>query len=201
MTFKEKLQMEHPENVDEVWCGGCRNCPSTYGYEKRRDCVFGNNEEKCAKCWNREMPKTEEFIEPKCTFETEVENAYKQGLNDAWELAKQILYGIDKQLIEIFDKKVEPRFFDLTHKRDIINCHTPQEAKAKIEKWRESNKIEVGDVVLALNETLIVVTSIKENMIYGIDEQGLVSARLLFSDVKKAGKHIDLKAILEQIGE
>lgn len=56
MTFKEKLQMEHPDNVNDKYMGGCFLCPHTYGYETRGEslehCV-----EACTACWNREMPE------------------------------------------------------------------------------------------------------------------------------------------------
>lgn len=32
MTCREKLKMEHPELVDERFCGGCYWCPTHYGY-------------------------------------------------------------------------------------------------------------------------------------------------------------------------
>ena len=32
MTFKEKLQQEHPEAIGEKYDGGCKNCPYDYGY-------------------------------------------------------------------------------------------------------------------------------------------------------------------------
>lgn len=34
MTFKEKLQQEHPEYVSDRFAGGCEKCPHTYGYEE-----------------------------------------------------------------------------------------------------------------------------------------------------------------------
>lgn len=63
MTFKEKLQKEHPEAVVSWARGGCIGCPSTYGYEakdKNRcpqtpECW---TKERCTACWNREIPGT-----------------------------------------------------------------------------------------------------------------------------------------------
>lgn len=133
------------------------------------------------------------------------DEAYNQGLNDAWELAKQILYGVDKQLIEIFDVNVEPVFFDLTHKREIINNHTPQEVKAMTDEWRESQNIKRGDVVKCIY---------KEMHSYGVylgeDEtdywiiypsydvpQSISKEKY---KLKKTGKHLDIQSILSQIG-
>jgi hypothetical protein len=199
MTFLEKaLEMETDKSLTKEDI--IHNfCPSGYGLEDDKCNLV--DRKGCKKCWNREMPNTEPKNELVRDFDCELDMAYEKGMNDAWELAKQILYGIDKQLIEIFDKKVEPRFFDLTHKRDIINCHTPQEAKAKMEKWRESKKIEVGDVVELTVGTKCVVTAIRNDIADGFTEVGYSFYDLPLDELKKTGKHIDIKAILEQIGE
>ncbi|ANU74406.1 hypothetical protein [Blautia pseudococcoides] len=65
MTFKEKLQQEHPVLVNEKWQGGCNGCPETYGYEAESDCLAlddvtdEDRERLCAECWDREMPEEE----------------------------------------------------------------------------------------------------------------------------------------------
>lgn len=55
MTFRERLEQEHPECIGEWFDGGCRKCPDSYGYERHADCdeVDGN----CEDCWNRELPE------------------------------------------------------------------------------------------------------------------------------------------------
>lgn len=60
MTFREKLQKEYPERVIKSYIGGCARCPSDYGYEKKKEekCVMC--EEECRKCWDREIPGTED---------------------------------------------------------------------------------------------------------------------------------------------
>lgn len=59
MTFREKLQREHPEYVDSKWFGGCKSCPAIYGYEafceSEKNCV-PNGGRGCEYCWNREIP-------------------------------------------------------------------------------------------------------------------------------------------------
>lgn len=65
MTFKEKLQKEHPEKVHKRYCGGCSGCPRDYGYEKTFEggCPgpkrFYGSYPECEHCWNREIPVTE----------------------------------------------------------------------------------------------------------------------------------------------
>lgn len=56
MTFREKLQKEHPESVGLKWDGGCCGCPVQYGYEPRRPLCIGST---CRDCWDREIPGTE----------------------------------------------------------------------------------------------------------------------------------------------
>lgn len=57
MTCREKIMIEHRENVSPAYCGGVRGCPGDYGY-------LGDPEycdvtpEKCERCWNREIPET-----------------------------------------------------------------------------------------------------------------------------------------------
>lgn len=58
MTYRERLQKEHPENVDEVYIGGCKGCPCDYGYEANREkCMMRLSS--CAACWDREIPGSE----------------------------------------------------------------------------------------------------------------------------------------------
>lgn len=63
MTYREKLQQEHPESVGEHYLGGCESCPSDWGYEE--ECCFNNlwiymdRRYRCAECWDRRMPDDE----------------------------------------------------------------------------------------------------------------------------------------------
>lgn len=130
---------------------------------------------------------------------------YNKGLEDAWELAKKILYGIDKQVIEIFDVKAEPRFFDLTHKREIINRYTPQEAFAKTKAYEESKEIRVRDEVINQNGLIGVVfaeDSLKDIWFIRWDEcNGGAACSKNTDRIKKTGKHIDIQKILDELKE
>ena len=63
MTAREKLAMEHPEQLDDVEPGGCLGCPEDYGYLPNADfCKSGDDRygdlfERCKKCWDREIPE------------------------------------------------------------------------------------------------------------------------------------------------
>lgn len=66
MTFKEKLQIEHPDCVGGEYAGECKDCPYKYGYESEPEagkpghpCFEGVGIAQCVICWNREIPGTE----------------------------------------------------------------------------------------------------------------------------------------------
>ena len=63
MTCREKLAIEQPDSVGIVYRGGCKGCPSTYGYlDSPSYCTDGAGCD-CYKCWDREIP------EEKLTYE------------------------------------------------------------------------------------------------------------------------------------
>lgn len=52
MTCREKLAKEHPHQVVD-WClGGCKGCPSDYGYAAAPSICHGGF---CHECWGREV--------------------------------------------------------------------------------------------------------------------------------------------------
>lgn len=62
MTCRDKLKMEHPENINPKDYGGCGGCPSTYGYlDDPHYCGDDNygmdREKRCTMCWDREIPE------------------------------------------------------------------------------------------------------------------------------------------------
>lgn len=203
MTYREKLQMEQPEDVNEAFSGGCRNCPATYGYEKKRNCEFWESDEKCAQCWNREMPNTEPKKEVDAADYIEIytdghKKGYDEGLNDAWELAQKCVdlegRGEDNELMF--------KIFNTVFLKQLFNDNTPQEAFAKMKAYEDS-KIEVGDVVVhAVGNHPVLVTKVLDNNYFeGINEFGSVYSYRAGDEWKKTGKHIDIKSFLEQIGE
>ncbi|RHP80482.1 hypothetical protein [Blautia sp. OF01-4LB] len=59
MTFRERLQKEHPRCINEDF-GGCDGCPYEYGYEKKKEEICKVSDEECRKCWDRVIPGTED---------------------------------------------------------------------------------------------------------------------------------------------
>ena len=204
MTFRERLQMEHPKKVGEKYDGGCEGCPEDYGYEKiRYEC---SNE--CEECWNREVSNAEPieycdkcgYIKAQCECEEDVSftddlinQGYNKGLNDAWELAIKIIDDMSEaERYEIFGCRYDT---------DVMKCITPQEALAKLKAYEEQSKIEVGDVFLIYGEEAVVTRVVDEhaNILFGDGVTNNMPVKDLLGD--KTGKHIDIKSFLEQIGE
>ena len=83
MTCREKLAIEHPEELDSKLLGGCTGCPHTYGYARELEWCDDNNitDEKCRRCWDREVEEveTQADAEVKTEVETEVENGSKSS--------------------------------------------------------------------------------------------------------------------------
>lgn len=62
MKCREKLMMEHPDNLSPLWGGGCYGCPVDYDYLTRPSyCPGEPNTVLCTKCWDREIPETEKI--------------------------------------------------------------------------------------------------------------------------------------------
>lgn len=108
---------------------------------------------------------------------------------EAWEIAKKILLYPDHELEEIFGR-TEP-LLELT----------PQEAKAKIEAWEAEGEIEVGDVVDICGDKGIVTSfGTDGDRIDVLYLDGIVNSYRKDKGIKKTGRHIDIKGILNQIG-
>ena len=65
MTCREKLAIERPEELDSECLGGCNGCPHTYGYAREPEWCDDNNitDEKCRRCWDREVEEVETEVE------------------------------------------------------------------------------------------------------------------------------------------
>lgn len=70
MTCREKLKIERPDCITETATGGCVLCPHSYGYMDRPEWCNSNSSaedmfDACDRCWDREIPGTEELAEVK----------------------------------------------------------------------------------------------------------------------------------------
>ena len=133
--------------------------------------------------------------------EEEYNQAFNQGAEAAWELARKIAvipkdggYGGSK-LIEIFNTVLNNEIFNLTY----------PEAAAKVAEWEKTKgKICVGDVVRfkGNNSVEFCVTDIlDDSVLYGINAEGCIYSDINIEFVEKTGRHIDIDSFLKQIGE
>lgn len=79
MTAREKLAMEHPDEVnEELYEGGCFGCPHEYGYLPRpENCEDGI----CTECWDRELPeKGTAIVTPDGKIYTQDKTACEESL-------------------------------------------------------------------------------------------------------------------------
>lgn len=199
MTYKEKLEQEHPEMLSKNYDGGCKDCPHDYGYCENPPIEFCRRTT-CEECWNREMPNTESKDEADCD---DVKAAYEQGLSDAWEMARKIIGILDKDN-HSFDASKLRAIYGTSDILEIFKL-TYQEALAELKAYEDS-RIEVGDVVVwtdFADDTFNgVVLDFKDNT----DDEVVVFTENSCVDVwkiaecKKTGKHIDIQSLLEQIG-
>lgn len=100
MTCREKLALEHPELVRSEFHGGCKDCPSAYGYlEDPHMCAPGDDG--CRACWDREIP--EEKIDGK-TIYSHIGPFEKPAIepmkNNATNAAPHILDSGDRTVFE-----------------------------------------------------------------------------------------------------
>lgn len=106
MTFKEKLQKEHPEEVGAQFIGGCNRCPDDYGYEEYARCserlpeFVGDDSRRCRACWNRTIPGTEK---PKTfNFKPEGLNALIERVATKKDISVTIFITGDSQHISVY---------------------------------------------------------------------------------------------------
>lgn len=88
MTCREKMAIENPLLVGPSFMGDCFGCPSHYGYMDDPDDHFD-----CDKCWDREIPETEETKEKSIMTKEEYEelcrkNGYLGTIPDIFTDAK-----------------------------------------------------------------------------------------------------------------
>lgn len=82
MTFREKLEQEYPQWIDDKLEGGCTGCPSTFGYEDEDPCRHDRIRD-CRACWDRQMPPPPEEKEQ---HDLEINEEIIRGYCNQYEL-------------------------------------------------------------------------------------------------------------------
>ena len=121
-------------------------------------------------------------------------NDYQRGLNDAWEVVKKI---------SRMDTETAERITGYSSLYNIMNNITPEEAVAKVRAYEQhEQEIRIGDEVIAIDKDSVggmyepfIVYKISKTFVYGVGkERG--SHILEITDVKKTGRHYDIKKML-----
>ena len=133
------------------------------------------------------------------------DDAYKRGLEDAWEAARKIFgYEIDggipiDKIGRVFGYSENATFCAA----DIIRHNTASEAIAKLKAYEDGNhsdRIEVGDEVIDKDGDTTIVTNIHERLFDGLCRDGSTMSDLFLEDVRKTGRHYDhIGKLLEAI--
>ena len=132
--------------------------------------------------------------------EVEYNQAFNQGAEAAWELAKKIiLHGKD-----FYSGEELKEIFGYAYSETLMKNYTYQEAAAKVAKWeKEKEEIKVGDEVEKndLRDVRFIVTFTNGGLMNGVTQSGLVFANEKPKEWHKTGRHIDIDGFLKQIGE
>ena len=121
-----------------------------------------------------------------------VEGAYQRGLNDAWQLAEDVIYNRGN-VLDILRCATVGAAFDKYSARQALDMLEEYESKQK-------DRIDVGDEV-DWNGDCFVVTRIYQPLVdkrcNGIAKDGSVYMDVVYDRLTKTGKHYDIASILE----
>ena len=135
--------------------------------------------------------------------EVEYNQAFNQGAETAWELARKIiLYDKDS-----YSGEELKEIFGYAYSQTIMKNYTYQEVATKVEEWEKAKEeIKVGDVVESNNGNgeRIAVIDVWPSA-DGLHFEGISSNKTLTIDASakyytKTGRHIDIGSFLNQIG-
>ena len=141
MTYREKLQKEHPERIDEDSLGGCYACPYEYGYEKKKEEICKVSEEECRKCWDRVIPGTEE----------------KKPLDAASVTLIAETYGLEKQLIKLIEEcgelvtaaaKYDPQYHYTIEHIAAVEDSMKRKIDRQIGRMKEADLLKQGQTLI-----------------------------------------------------
>lgn len=124
-------------------------------------------------------------------------DAYNQGLEDAWECARKIgkvnWLTLEKMGFNNKDKEKNPSW-------DVIMEYSPSEAMAKIKEY-EDNEIKVGDEVRHKMGDKKIVTQLDAEYLYTINSDGYVYEGTRHEFVKTGKHYPQVAEMLKQIRE
>ena len=137
----------------------------------------------------------------------DADEAYKKGLDDAWEAARQLFEYCHADINNaIFDGKAHCGMSADRMARDALNTLSPAEVIAKIRDYEarkkaEDEAVKVGDEMASLEKpTAKVVISSVIDAYHFSGFGGGMSGVFLLKDWRKTGRHFpEIAAVLEQM--
>ena len=130
--------------------------------------------------------------------EEEYNQAFNQGAEAAWELARKIN---DMDIYDTEEIFIEAGAF---HLGNVLENYTYPEAAAKVAEWEKAKEeIKRGDIVINKPDASVefCVTDIDcDGYLYGIGRNGGTYSGRDPKDWHKTGRHIDIDSFLKQIG-
>ena len=133
--------------------------------------------------------------------EEECNQAFNQGTEAAWELARKIVLLQSQGGMN--DEDYKGAFGSGVSKTYIIKNYTYAEAAAKVAEWEKAKEeIKAGDVLENIydsNVKCIVTNLYPNNRAYLVFDDGTAGIHEL-ENMKKTGRHIDIDGFLKQIG-
>ena len=133
--------------------------------------------------------------------EEEYNQAFNQGAEAAWELAKKIILN-DKGCYSGEELK---EIFGYAYSQTLIRNYTYTKAAAKVAEWEKAKgEIKAGDIVKIHegndNDLCVLYVSTDKKYYNAVDEYGAVYNMLTKGMITKTGRHIDIDSFLKQIG-
>ena len=153
---------------------------------------------------NEKLKKENETLNVKIDYcelysdkhEEEYNQAFNQGAETAWELARKIVLKNGYSAYDLHE------IFNCCGSHQALEDYTYQEVAAKVAEWEKAKEeIKVGDVLenIYISKVKCVVTNLyPDNMAYSIFGDGTAGMHEL-NKFKKTGRHIDIDSFLKQI--
>ena len=145
------------------------------------------------------LEKFEEEKYPPSELEKFRQEAFNAGMNEAWEIAKQIT--LDMGFIPYGEMSRSFGLSCVNKNADVLHYCTPQVAKEKIEAWlhEKEYEIKVGDVLETYDNSGVVLDLCSEEECHVLTDNGCVEI-WHFADVVKTKDTFDIPSIISQLG-
>ena len=141
ITYKQLVELQHPDCINETRWGGVECCPKMYGYTSSA-CDTATNKNQCETCWNTEIPYPVYAVAKDAGRIPGTLYEFHKG--DKFLICKIKSNLTIRILCETSQYLVDSKDFDIYVD---INAATETEAKKNTEKENKTMEYKVGDRV------------------------------------------------------